>query len=194
MKKLVIAAIALASPFAVLAADMSTDAQIAEAVSPLPESMRADATVVTFDAKGAVQTLRQGTNGVVCQPNQPKPTPDFSASCYSQALAPQREMEAKLRAEGKDAKAVSAAVQAAKDAGTLKNPPLGTMMYGRSGKTADATRVTWVMLMPNMKAEDLGLPVKAGKGTPWMMNSGKPGAHIMMPQPSMSPAPAQPAM
>jgi hypothetical protein len=185
----IMAAVVLASPFAVYAADMSSDSQIAEAVSPLPESMRDTAKVVNFDAKGNVVVLREGTGSVVCQPNQPKPTPDFSASCYSKALEPQRAMEAKLRAEGKDAKEVSAAVQAAKDAGKLMNPPVGTMMYSRSGKTADATRVTWVMLMPNMKAEDLGLPVKGGGGGPWMMNSGKPGAHIMMPQAAMTPKP-----
>jgi len=191
MKNLVkiVAAVALASPFAVFAADMSSEAQITEAVSPLPESMRDTAKVITFDAKGNVVVLREGTGSVVCQPNQPKPTPDFSASCYSKVLEPQRTMEAKLRGEGKDAKEVTAAVQAAKDAGKLVNPPQGTMMYSRSGKTADATRVTWVMLMPNVKAEDLGLPVKAGGGSPWMMRSGTPGAHIMMPQAAMTPKP-----
>ena len=178
----VVAAVALVSPFAVFGAEMSKDAQITEAVSPLPESMRATATVVTYDAQGNRMVLREGTGAVVCQPNQPKPEPGFSVSCYNKVLAPQRDMEAKLRAEGKDAKAVTAAVQAARDAGKLTAPPLGTMMYSRSGKTAEDARVLWVMLMPNMKAEDLGLPTERGQGTPWMMRSGTPGAHVMMPQ------------
>jgi hypothetical protein len=37
--------------------------------------------------------------------------------------------------------------------------------------------------MPNVKGEDLGLPTtRMNASSPWMMRSGTPGAHIMMPQ------------
>ncbi len=189
----IIAAVALTSPFGILAAqEMSNDAQITEAVSPLPETLRAGATVVTYDAKGDPKVLRQGTNDIVCQPNQPKATPGFSVTCYAKSLAPQRDMEAKLRAEGKDQKEIQAAVKAALDSGKLQAPPMGTMSYSKSGKTEAEAHVLWVMRVPNAKAEDLGLPTKAGKGSPWMMASGTPGAHIMMPQTEESLAAAPP--
>ena len=189
----IIAAIALTSPFGVMAAqETSTEAQITEAVSPLPVSLRDGATVVTYDAKGSPKVLRQGTNDIVCQPNQPKPTPGFSVTCYAKSLAPQRDMEAKLRAEGKDQKAVQAAVKAAMDSGQLKPPAMGTMSYSKSGKTEAEARVLWVMRVPNAKAEDLGLPTKGAQGSPWMMASGTPGAHIMMPQTEASLAAAPP--
>ena len=56
MKRLfgLLAAIVLVSPLAALSAqDMSSEAQIAEAVSPLPEPMRAAATVGSYDASGS---------------------------------------------------------------------------------------------------------------------------------------------
>ena len=43
------------------------DELIARAVLPLPESMRADASVFTYDAAGTRQTLREGSNAVECK-------------------------------------------------------------------------------------------------------------------------------
>jgi hypothetical protein len=184
MKRLIgiAAAVVLAAPLAAFAADdMSVEAQIAQAVSPLPESLRADATVITYDAQGNPKVLRQGTNSIVCQPNQSKDS--FAVSCYQKSMQPRREMEAKLRAEGKDAKAVTAAIQEATKSGQLKAPAFGTMLYSRSGKTEAEARTLWVMLVPNATAEATGLPTKRGEpGSPWMMAAGTPGAHIMMPQ------------
>ena len=177
--------VALVAPCVTLAADLSKEEQIAQAVSPLPESLRAGATVVTYDSKGEPVILREGTNSIVCTPDQHGET--FAVSCYHKAMRAQRDMSAKLRAEGKDAKAVTAAVNAARDAGKFPAPTAGMMMYNRSGKTEAEARVLWVMLMPNATAEATGLPTENPKnGGPWMMNAGKPGAHVMMPQASPS--------
>jgi hypothetical protein len=57
------------------------------------------------------------------------------------------------------------------------------MTYSRAGKTEAESRIMWRMLMPNVKGEDLGLPVsRVNSSSLWMMNSGQPGAHIMIPQ------------
>lgn len=136
--------------------------------------------------------LRQGNNGLVCQTNQPTPAAGFSVACYAKALAPQYEMTAKLRAEGKDQKEIQAALKAARDSGKLQPPPMGAMSYSKSGKAAADARVLWVMRVPNATAKSLGLPTKAGKGSPWMMNSGQPTAHVMMPQTEASLAAASP--
>lgn len=183
MKRLLIlvVSIVLTAPFAIVAAaDMSTQDLIAQAVSPLPEAMRASATIVNYDAKGEPVVLREGTSIIVCTPDQP--TEGFAVSCYHKVLRAQRDMEAKLRAEGKDAKAVQAAVQAARESGKLSIPPQGTMMYMRSGKTEAEARVLWVMLMPGATPESTGLPTERGQGSPWLMRAGTPGAHVMMPQ------------
>ena len=89
-----------------------TEQQITDAVLPLPEDLKADATVVTYDpTTGARQVLRQGTNQVECQPMD---TDAMQTSCYSKALAPQFDLMARLRAEGKSPGEVQAGIVAAR--------------------------------------------------------------------------------
>ena len=72
--------------------------QIDQATQVLPADLRAGATVVTYDkATGARTVLRQGTNFLECQPRMD----DGFTRCYNKALAPRRDLEAKLRAEKK---------------------------------------------------------------------------------------------
>ena len=114
----VLAVLALASPWVAAAQQPTAEAQIAEAVSILPEDLRAGATVVTYDpTTGARKVLREGTNFLECQPK----VADGFERCYNKALAPRRDLEAKLRAEKKTDEQVSQAMAAAVKAGTL--PP-----------------------------------------------------------------------
>src|SRR5689334_11403966 len=77
----------------------SADPRIAEAIRPLPEDLQAGATVVVYDQKtGERKVLRQGTNMMECQP---KSEVDGFTRCYHKQFAPRRDMEAKLRAQGK---------------------------------------------------------------------------------------------
>ena len=163
------------------AAGMSKEAQIDQAVSALPQSLRAGATVVSYSPKGMPMVLRRGSNDVICNPNRAGGK-GFRVMCYGKALEQQMNMQAKLMAEGKDMKATRAAIADARKSGKLPTPPMGTTIYVRSGKTEAAAHGLWVVLLPNAKAEDLGLPTKRGHGSPWMMLSGTPNAHIMVPQ------------
>jgi len=171
----------LAAPSFVSAQERSVEAQVAEAVLPLPDSLRAGATVVTYDARGNPQVLRAGTNSVVCHPHVAG-VPGFFVRCYQKALAQQHNMEAKLFAEGKQPADVQATVQAAIKAGTLNAPPTGTMEYVRRGETREKSSVLWVMMMPNATGESTGLSTAESETAPWLMFAGTPGAHIMMPQ------------
>jgi hypothetical protein len=180
MKRLLIVA-ALMSAASLPALAQSKDELIAQAVSAAPEELRAGATVVNYDAKGDPVVLRQGTNGIVCTPNQNKD--NYSVNCYAQVLRAQHDLQAKDKAEGKDPKATAADVQAAMASGQLPKAPLGTAMYSLSGKTQASARGMWIVLVPGMTAEQTGLPTKpTAAGTPWLMRAGTPGAHIHMPQ------------
>ena len=182
----VAAALVLLSPSAVRAADpVSVDALIAQAVRPLPEDLRAGATVLTYDpATGARKVLRQGTNTIECQPMNPA---DGFTRCYSNVLAPRRDLEAKLRAEKKTDKEIQEAVAAAVKAGTLKNPPFGTMSY-RLSKEDGRIKLLWTMSVPFATPESIGVSTVSqrdaalkGEGLPWLMLPGTAGAHIMIP-------------
>ena len=100
---LMISAALLLGATGAMAQTMSKDEQIAQAVKAAPEALRAGATVVNYDAKGDPVVLRQGNNGIVCTPNQGGES--FSVNCYGQALRAQRDLQAKDKALGKDAKA-----------------------------------------------------------------------------------------
>jgi hypothetical protein len=173
----------LAMPVSTAAAqEMTADARIAEAVSPLPESLRAGATVVSYDAAGRPKVLRQGSNGITCSRNWPLPTMPFGVQCYAAALVPQHDMMVKLLASGKSHEDASAEVTKAIESGKLQLPAPGTMTYTRSGKSLTDSKVLWILHLPNAKAESLGLPTTPGHGSPWMMLSGTPRAHVMLPQ------------
>jgi len=179
------AAVVLAGPLAAGAQQAaSADKLIAEAVQILPPDLRAGATVVTYDAAtGARKVLRQGTNFVECQPRMA----DGFTRCYSKALAPRRDLEAKLRAEKKTDEQIQQAVAAAVKAGTLPAPAKGMMSY-RGYDKRDRIQNLWVMSLPNATPESVGVSTASqrdaaleGKGLPWMMLPGTPGAHIMIP-------------
>jgi hypothetical protein len=145
--------------------------------------MRAGATVVTYDASGARKVLRQGTNFLECQPRMA----DGFTRCYSKDLAPRRDLEAKLRAEKKSDDEIQKAVAAAVKAGTLPPPSKGMMSY-RGYDKRDRIQHLWVMSLPNATPESVGVSTVSqrdaaleGKGLPWMMLPGTPGAHIMIP-------------
>ncbi len=154
---------------------------IKRATSPLPAALRDSATVISYDGKGLPHVVRQGTNHIFCVDNS---TPvAFNIGCRGDVTRAASDFQALEKAQGKDAKAVTADTDAAYASGKLSRPPVGTMTYSRAGKTEAEARVMWRMLMPNVKGEDLGLPVsRVNSSSPWMMNSGQPGAHIMMPQ------------
>jgi hypothetical protein len=177
------AAVAITASFAnvAMAQGMSKDEQIKTATSALPAAMRDGATVISYDSKGLPETLRQGNNNIFCA--NLSTADSFSVSCRGMALRAASDFAAKEKAEGKDAKAISADTDAAYASGKLTRAPVGTMIYGRSGKTEADAHSMWVVLMPNVKGEDLGLPtMRVNASSPWMMRSGTAGAHIMMPQ------------
>jgi hypothetical protein len=187
MRNVILAATAtvLAGPLAVGAQQAApADKLIAEAVQILPPDLGAGATVVTYDAAtGARKVLRQGTNFLECQPRMA----DGFTRCYSKALAPRRDLEAKLRAQKKTDEEITKAVAEAQKAGTLPASAKGMMSY-RGYDKRDRIQNLWVMSLPNATPEAVGVSTTSqrdaaleGKGLPWMMLPGTPGAHIMIP-------------
>ena len=178
------AAAALMLPLSAAPARAQADPRIAEAIKPLPEDLKAGATVVAYDkATGARTILRQGKNDIECQPK----ADDGFVRCYNKILGPRRDLEAKLRAEKKSDKEVTEGVQAAIKAGTIKAPQFGTMSY-RYSDDPERIKLLWVMSVPNATPESLGVSTVSqrdaalkGHGMPWMMLPGTPGAHIMIP-------------
>lgn len=164
------------------------DHQIAAAVAPAPPELQADATVLGFDADGALVTLRKGTNHLVCLADEPGDD-RFHVACYHQALEPFMARGRALRAEGKERDDIAAIREQEIAEGKLAMPEQPTLLYQLFGTpesfdaatgTVQNTRRLTVIYMPYATAESTGLPTSAPAGAPWIMNPGKPWAHIML--------------
>ena len=69
------------------AAKAPSDAElIASAMKAAPESVAKGATIVTMEAGGAMRTLRKGTNGFTCMPDNPE-TPGPDPMCFDAGSA-----------------------------------------------------------------------------------------------------------
>ena len=161
----------------------SQDEVIAKAVSPLPEELRADATVYTYDDNGNRVTLKVGSNHVECAPTDE----EGFTRCGSVSQRSRRDLQAKLSAQGLEGEDLQMEMQKAENEGRIPARVFGTMAYRRFD-TPDRIQYLFVISMPNATAEQLGMPTGfqrdnalQGKGTPWMMRSGTYGAHVMIP-------------
>lgn len=162
----------------------SDEALIAQAIRPLPEDLRANATVYRYDpATGDRIVLRQGNNQVECRP---KDDEGFTR-CAPTANAPRSDMSAKLRAQGMSDEDVNATLVTAEARGLINPRIFGALSY-RLYDEPDRIQLLWIISVPNATPEQLGMPTGtqrdnalAGRGTPWMMEPGTAGAHLMIP-------------
>jgi len=169
------------------AAALPAAAQIAGAVAPLPEGMRAGATVLGYGADGRRATLRRGTNGMICLADDPR-TPNFHVACYHEGLEPFMARGRALRAQGTTGAGVDSVRFAEVAAGKLPMPRGGGALYsltGPAGSFDPATgsvtgaRPLHVLYLPNATEASTGMSATPAKSGPWLMNPGTPKAHVM---------------
>lgn len=167
----------------------SADAQIAATVLAAPEDRRGGAAVIGYDAKGALVTLRAGTNDMVCLADDPK-TEGFNAACYHKDLEPFMARGRALAVEGKDDKARNEIRFKEIAEGKLPIPREPRTLYVLAGKSYDVataqvvdSALRWVIYVPYATPESTGLAAKPNPNGPWLMNPGTAGAHIMIGMP-----------
>lgn len=164
------------------------DQQIAGAVTPLPESMRAGAAVMGYDASFKLTTIRPGTNGMICLADDPR-QPDFHPACYHESMEPFMARGRELRASGVKGDQVDTVRFAEVKAGKLKMPTQPASLYQifggpnsfnpATGAVTDA-QALFVVYTPFATEKSTGLSAQPRKVGPWLMFPGTPKAHIMM--------------
>jgi hypothetical protein len=187
MLPLILAAALQAAPPAPAAAPAPPAAdQIAAAVLAAPADRRAGAMVLGYDEKGALVTLRPGTNDIVCLADNPKDT-TFSVACYHKDLEPYMARGRELSAQGVKDQASHETRWKEIDAGTLKIPKeprnlcvISGTGFDRAAGTITEAYTRWVIYTPYATPEQTGISETPVPGGPWMMYPGKPGAHIMI--------------
>lgn len=162
--------------------------QIAEAVSPLPKQMRDSATVLGYRQAGVLTVLREGTNEMICLADNPS-VERFQAACYHEDLEPFMLRGRELRAEGKDRNELQAIRLAEIEADKLKVPDHPSALYSLTGRevtfdeetgNVEGAGALYVVYVPYATPEQLGLSIVPSRERPWLMDPGKPWAHIMI--------------
>jgi hypothetical protein len=171
------AALVLAAGGAASAAPSDAEL-IKSAMSAAPASISANATVAVFNEKGEMRTLRKGTNGWVCTPDDPM-TPgndpvcgDANGMLWVQAWAGHTTPPA-------DKPGLAYMLQGGSDASNL-DP---YMMKPADGKTWVVTG-PHIMILSADAAKASGYPsgeANPDTSKPYVMFGGTPYAHIMMP-------------
>lgn len=160
--------------------------QIAAAVTPLPEEMRAGATVLGYTAAAKpIVTLREGTNDMICLLPDPS-SATFHAACYHKAMEPFMARGRELRAAGVTGGQVDTVRFAEVREGKLKVPAQPAMLYQIFGGSFDSVTAKasggnslFVTYIPFATPETTGISARPSPTSPWIMFPGTPKAHIM---------------
>jgi hypothetical protein len=172
----------------------STEWQVKTAVLAAPEADRAGATVLGYDANGAMVTLRQGTNNFICLADDPQQK-GFSVACYHKDLEPFMARGRALAAAGKNGAEVFNIREEEVKSGKLALPDKSILNVATGTVDQSTGEVTdlytrYVIYIPWATPESTGIPLTPlTDGAPWIMNPGTHRAHIMINPPKPATAP-----
>jgi len=159
----------------------TADPAIEKALLAAPRQMKDATTVIKWKSDFTYDTLRKGTNRLVCyeRPVQP-PQPPFSVECTS--IANLERVAVSLKTETiLDAKERQAAFEALERAGKWPKPEYGSVFYNLTGADQASARSHVTISVPGATSKTTGLPEDANQGGVWIMNAGTSAAHIMTP-------------
>lgn len=154
---------------------------IEKALMAAPANLKEGATVIQWKPDFTYETLRKGTNRLVCydRTGQPGQRP-FAVECTSIANLDRVAQNLKFEAIP-DKKASLAAFDAAEKDGTRVKPEFGSVWYHLNGADAEHTRTHITVAVPGATSQSLGLPDNNKQGGIWIMNAGTTTAHLMIP-------------
>jgi len=158
------------------------DPAIEKALMPAPRQMKEGATVIKWKADGTYDTLKKGTNRLVCYDRSGEPGQQpFSVQCTSIANLDRVKQNLKFEAIA-DKTARQAAIDAAEKDGTRAKPEFGSVWLTMNAPDKEhATRVHTTVAVPGATAQSMGLPDNNKQGGIWIMNAGTSTAHLMIP-------------
>ena len=157
------------------------DDAIQKALTAAPATLRDAATVIKWKPDYTYDTLKQGTNRLVCYDRSgfPEQLP-FSVECASVANLPRVAQSLKLESVG-DKDKTKAMVEAAEKDGTRVKPEYGSVWYHALGPDRDHVRIHMTIAVPGATTQSIGLPDNNKQGGVWIMNAGTTTAHLMTP-------------
>ena len=178
MKRIVLVALgvmAIAST-----ASAQTDAELIERALVAAPARAADgATVIKWNADHTYETIREGTNQLVCYDrSSDEGRPAFAVQCTVLGNLDRVAQSRRALAENEDGEAVLDMMEAN---GTRIQPVFGSVFISVNGADAETARMHTTIAVPNATADSLGIPDNPASGGAWVMAAGSTDAHIMTP-------------
>ena len=161
----------------------TTAETIERALAAAPGRAREGAAVIKWNADRTYETLKEGTNALVCYDRSGEPgtrTP-FAVQCTNPANLDRVAQNRKFRAESADAEAMQAMLDAAEADGTRVKPEFGSVFIAMNGPDQASAGTHTTVAVPGATPESIGLPDNPRQGGAWLMNPGTSTAHIMIP-------------
>jgi hypothetical protein len=154
-------------------------ADIDKALMAAPGNLKDGATVIKWKADYTYDTLKKGTNNLVCYDRSGLPGQQaFSLECTSLGNLPRAAQNLKFEAMGAGKQA---ALDAAEKDGSRVKPEFGSVWYHLMGADKDHVRTHMTIAVPGATTQSLGLPDNGKGGGVWIMNAGTTTAHLMTP-------------
>ena len=161
----------------------ASQADVDTALLAAPTSLKDQATVIKWKKDFTYDTLRKGTNHLVCYDRSGFPLQQpFSVQCTSLTNLAREAQNMKAEASGDRAKS-EAMLNAMEKDGTRALPEYGSMWYSVTGPDREHARPEShiTIAVPNATTQTTGLPDNGKQGGAWLMNAGTSKAHIMVP-------------
>ena len=152
------------------------------ALAAAPGNMKDAAMVIKWKADGTYDTLRPGTNRLMCydQSGDAGEQP-ISSQCTSIGNLERVKQNKIYEAKIADRPAREAALAELEKNGQRVKPEFGSVFYTRQGKDQSTVRMHITIAVPGATAASLGIPDNNKMGGAWIMNAGTSTAHIMTP-------------
>jgi len=161
----------------------ASQADVDKALVAAPASLKDQATVIRWKKDFTYDTLRKGTNRLVCYDRSGFPLQQaFSVQCTSIANLDREAQNMKAEATGERAKSEET-LNAMEKGGTRAKPEYGSLWYAVAGPDREHARPEShiTIAVPGATGQSLGLPTNGRQGSAWLMNEGTMKAHIMVP-------------
>ncbi|HEY7288447.1 MAG TPA: hypothetical protein VH583_01330 [Vicinamibacterales bacterium] len=154
---------------------------IERALAAAPRQMKEEATVIKWKADNTYDTVKKGTNRLVCYDRSGEPgRQPFAVQCTSIANLPRVAQSRKFEAIT-DRTERKKEIDAAEAAGTRVKPEFGSVWLTMNGPDKDHARIHTTIAVPGATAQSMGLPDNPKQGGVWIMDAGTSTAHLMTP-------------
>lgn len=180
MKRIVLCLLGVIAVSTSALAQAPADATSATVLA-LPANLREGAMVIKWKPDFTYDTVKPGTNNMVCydQSGFPLQRP-FAMECTSVGNLKRSAQNLKAEATGDKAKSEAMLAAMEKD-GTRVKPEFGSVWYHFQGTDREHATTHMTIAVPGATAQMLGLPDKRRQDGVWIMDAGTSTAHLMVP-------------